>query len=143
VNASAPAAPLHPLGWRTRARPLPIAGAFAQGAAATALADRLLSLETLHLFQGLTADDVLVCLGEDPPWVDGAVFFGVEPEAPQLHLPTWIEPDVPAAILAAALAASQPGPVLLIPETRQRIALGAARPIDGARLLAWRQARQP
>jgi hypothetical protein len=76
------------------------------------------------------------------PWVDGVVYLGREAAAPGLLVPTHLSPDVPIALLEAAVLRSVQGsPVAVVPDARQLIDVGAARAIDRATLLAWVEAR--
>ncbi|MCB9694928.1 MAG: hypothetical protein H6736_24245, partial [Alphaproteobacteria bacterium] len=61
------------VGWSLRDVPLAPVGMLATGAAAARLAERVSRRRDLR---GVVTDDVLVVLGTDLPWVDGAVYLG-------------------------------------------------------------------
>lgn len=132
------------LATRTRAEPLPPSGAVAEGDAARRLARRLLALEDAALARlaGVAAPGLLAVagVGEDLPWVDGVAYVGRDPAAPSLLLPTATEPAAPAALLERALVASAPGaplPLAVLEAPLRLVPLGAARPVERARLAAW------
>ena len=132
--------------WRPRETPLPPVAAVGVGAASVALARRLLecSADRLARLQGAATPDVLVVLGLEAelPWADGVVYLGREPAAPGLLVPTHLTPDVPVALLEAAVLRKVRGsPVAVVPVAGQLIDVGAARAIDRATLLAWAEAR--
>mgnify|MGYP007063467219 CR=1 FL=1 len=123
--------------WSPRWPPLDADGVVAQGAVAHTLARRLLERD-VSSFEGVVGADVLVVLGEEPPWADGACFIGREPLAPGLWLPTSNQPNVHPALVARGLRlAGHHGPVALLKDTV--IPLGEARVIDRDRLAAWIQ----
>ncbi|MFO0595018.1 MAG: hypothetical protein U0228_06930 [Myxococcaceae bacterium] len=118
-----------------------------EGEAARALARRLAGSPRLAQLRGVVAGNVLALTGDELPWVDGAQYFGREPDAPWLLVPTAQQAmrgalSVPASWLEHAWRSSQPGvdwpcvvrdvggvPVLL--------PVGRAGPIDPIRLEAW------
>lgn len=101
---------------------------------------RLLRLEdeALGRLQGVVGAGKIVILGDGEalPWVDGATWLGVDPEARALRLPTTLRPDVPVAWLErrvlALAAGSGGGPFVVLPETQEIIPLGSALPLDRA-----------
>jgi len=127
------------LTWCPRPAPLAIQGVAAAGAAGRRLGRTLLARGTCAAFYGLVAGDLLVLLGPEPPWVDGAVFVGQDPEAPGLYLPTWLMPAVHPALVQRAVhqQLGLDGVVLLLPHRALAISLDAARPVDPAQLEAW------
>ncbi len=127
------------LDWLPRAAPLPIEGVAADGDAGRLLARELLRRGLCAEFQGLTAGDLLVLMGRDPPWVDGAIFLGQEPDARGLFLPAWRRPALHPMLLRRALQQQLQldGPVLLLPRRRLAIPLAACRPVAPSRLEAW------
>jgi hypothetical protein len=123
-------------------RPTPLAPemALAEGSAAR----RLLCIEDAALarLSGVCAADLLAVLGAeaDLPWVDGVRYLGRDPSAPALFLPTALAPAAPLPLLERALlaAASAGGaPLAVLPEPLRVVPLGAARPVERARLARW------
>jgi hypothetical protein len=131
--------------WLPRHPPLPPVAVAGQGAAARALAaaalpqaaalslhlDPQADLLVLHLLPGAPAAAL--------PWADGALFLGVDPAAPALLLPTHRRPDLPLALLAAAIAGRAPAggaPWALLPDRGLCLGLGALAPADPAALAA-------
>jgi hypothetical protein len=128
--------------WHPRETPLPAVAAVAVGSHSQALARRLLEYteERLAALRGAATADAIVVLGPEDhlPWADGVVYLGREPAAPGLLVPTHSTPDVPIALLEAAVLRRIDGPpVAVVPEAGRLIAVGAARPIDRAVLAAW------
>ena len=133
------------IGWRARRKPLVACAALARGSAVRALARHLLTWEDARLaeLRGCAAADALVVLGDEArlPWVDTVQYFGRDPAAPRLLLPTHSEPGVPLDLLSEALGARLPaGPWAVGPRSgggHVAVSLGAAAPIARARLAAW------
>ncbi|KQW02684.1 hypothetical protein ASC87_13210 [Rhizobacter sp. Root1221] len=122
-----------PVGWSWRPREdgaVPQA-AVAWGPAAAwlrARVDRVTApvRQRLHV---TSSRDVLVLFGaaDDLPWVSGVAYAAPSADAPSLWLPTLWSPDVPADLLARALAARHgrtplllwPDPAAIVPLDRQ------------------------
>lgn len=158
-------APL-PVALVPREPPLPPCAAVATGAAAIALARRLLaeSDQTLAALRGLAGDQLLAILGDerDLPWVDGVVYLGADPDAPRLLLPTALAPSVAAAFyetavlrhLAAAAASSAAAssastaqlalltapPIAVLPSPHAAFSVATAAALSRPRLVAWLEA---
>ncbi len=123
--------------WVERAVPLAAGAVVAEGSAASVLVRRLLAEPALRPLRGVRATiadgSFLVLLGSsgDLPWVDGVRYFGVDPEAPGLFLPTTLAPIPSAALLLRALGrlGLEP-PLLLLAPGGGAVPLGAARPIE-------------
>lgn len=132
-----------PVRWAPREMPLPARAVVGTGAAARALGYRLAELadDALHVLAAVAGDELLVVLGEETalPWVDGVMYLGRDDAAPQLLLPTALEPTVPATVLEAAIRrrVSLPAPIAVLPSPARLVACGAARAIDRGRLRAW------
>lgn len=128
----------HPVTFGERQPPLLPTAVLAQEAVAVTLVRRLLD-HTLDLegLEGLAGPKVVVILGptERLPWVDGVRYFGRDPEAPELYLPTTLRPSVQSRTYAEVVPG--PRPLLIVPEQRMAWPLGGARPLDRARLRAW------
>lgn len=132
--------------WQPREIPLHPVAVVGVGEAADALARRLLQYgnEALAQLRGASTPDALVVLGAESqlPWADGVVYLGREATAPSLLVPTQLVPDVPLALLeAVVLPTVQGSPVVVLPGVDRLIAVGAARAVDRAVLLAWVGAR--
>ena len=111
---------LVPIAWRLRATPLAPAAVVARGEAARRLAARV-SEAALARLAGVAGPSVLLFTGpaEELPWVDGALYLGVDPAAPGLLLPCNHQADVPAALLEKALerrAGAAPLPLAVLHE---------------------------
>lgn len=143
-----------------RRAPLPACAAVATGAAARALARRLLEEpeEQLASLRGLTGDSLLAVLGaaEALPWVDGVRYLGSDPDAPRLLLPTAQTPAIAPALFEAAVlahvaqrfaadagASNAPAPLppfAVLDHPRWVVSLARAASIQRARLVAWLEA---
>lgn len=133
-----------PLTWSARAEPLRVRAVAARGDAARALGRRVVALDDVALaaLTAVAGDGLLIVLGDELPWVDGAVYLGRDPDAPGLLLPTALTPSVPAAVLDHALArrleaAAAGAPLAVLPAPLAIAACGDARAIDRTRLRAW------
>ena len=127
-----------------REAPLEPVAMIAAGAAAQALARRLLDESDAALAQrrAVAAGDAIVVLGDGPalPWVDGARYLGRDPDAPHLLVPTESRPNAPldafeAAILRRARGARPPLAVSIAP--RLIVSVAGAAPIERASLASW------
>lgn len=132
--------------WRPRHEPLAPVAALARGAAAIALVRRLDTVDdaALAALAGVAGPGVIALVarggaGAALPWVDGIVYLGVDEGAPRLRLPTALAPDVPPALLEAALArGGAAAPIAVVPGLV--VSLAGARPLARARLAAWLEA---
>ncbi len=130
--------------WIPRDEPLAPIAVAARGGAARALAARLARSDdaTLARLRGVAGPSLLIALGEGDalPWVDGVVYLGRDPGAPSLLVPTALAPDVPIALLERALLGRGEGiaaPIAVLVDPPALVGVGAARPIERARLGAW------
>lgn len=128
--------------WEPRAVPLEPVAVAAVGPAARALARRLLlrPAEVVERLSGVTGPDLLLLLGEELPWTDGAVYLGRDPAAPTLLLPTTLAPSVPIALLERRLARAfreVPPPVAVLPQFGILASAEAARAVSPEVLRAW------
>ncbi len=132
-----------PVRWTPRAVPLQARAVVGIGAAATLLGRRLTELDdnALGMLTAVAGEQLLVILGEESalPWVDGVTYLGRVEQAPELLLPTALEPTVPAAVLEAAVRkrVAQSAPIAILPSPARLIACGTARAIDRERLGSW------
>lgn len=133
--------------WTPRETPLAARAVVATGAAATSLGRRVAELDddALGALTAVAGKQLLVVLGESSalPWADGVTYLGRDEAAPDLLLPTALEPTVPAAVLEAAVrkVTSQAAPVVVLPGPARLISCGAARSIDRGRLMGWLEAQ--
>jgi len=133
-----------PIIWTPRAEPLRPLALAAAGVEGRLLARRVLALEdnVFARLEGLAVGEwlVLFCPGEELPWTPGVRYFGRDPDAPLLLLPTALQPAVPAALVQRALvtqfAALRPPLVVLVPECRV-LSAQPARALDRGRLREW------
>jgi MoxR-vWA-beta-propeller ternary system protein len=128
------------VGWRPRARPLDPAAVYAAGEAAAALARACLGRPLPASLRGVWAPEMLALCGPagELPWAEGVDYFGTDPAAPALLLPTHSEPSVPAALLErAVLRAVAAPPVLVVPHPPRLVSVARARPFGPERLRAW------
>lgn len=133
-----------PLRWVPREQPLAVRGVAARGDVALRLAARLLALPdaALGAWRGVVAGDDLVLVGDDPPWVDGAVWLGRDADAPAWLLPTALRTDLPAALVLRALRGHGADPSLPhaawpTADALRVVPVASARPLSRARLAAW------
>lgn len=127
-----------------RGVPLEPRAVFGFGAAAHALAERLLRRDdaALATLRGLSWADGLLVLGlaADLPWADGVSYLGQDPQAPRLLLPTQLRPDVPLDAFERALL-RQGGPIeppiAVLSNPSRLVSVVPARTIARARLVAW------
>jgi hypothetical protein len=134
--------------WRDREPPLGPVCAVATGAAARAMAERLLDRPDAALarLRAAGGPSLLAILGEadDLPWVDGITYLGRDPAAPSLLLPTHRAPTVHAALLERALLGlvGRGAPVGVLLDPPRLVPLGVARVLDREALPAWLGARR-
>jgi MoxR-vWA-beta-propeller ternary system domain bpX5 len=124
-----------PVDWRPRAVPLPVVAVAARGEPALRLVER-----ATPRFRGIGGPGWLVLLGDELPWVDGAVYLGRDPDAPRLLLPTHSAPHAGGAPVAGLVdrwaadrCAGMPGPYAVIPGWGV-IPVGEARAVDPGQL---------
>lgn len=125
--------------WRPRPEPLAPRAVVGFGPVAARLVARLLAdVEALPGLEGLSGDALILVLGpsERLPWVDGVRYYGRDPAAPELYLPTTLAPTVPVEIYARTIEG--PRPLLIEPREGRAFPLGGALPLSAKRLLAWR-----
>jgi hypothetical protein len=96
----------------------------------------------LEALRGLGAQSTLLIFGDADvlPWVDGAIYLGLHPDAPRLFVPTALIPDVPYGILERALFAHRPEasePSALLLEPMRLVDASSPRPFDVASLERW------
>jgi len=123
--------------WAARPAPLALSGLAASGPAATLLLQRLLrcSDEQLARLRGVGDRALLVVTGEpgDLPWVDGVLYLGRDENAPNLLLPTHLQPSLPTALLELALmrrVKSGSAPLAVLPSPARLVPLSVARRLD-------------
>lgn len=133
--------------WVRRLAPLPPVAVAARGDAAKALVRRLLldadsQLANLSLVAG--ARLVVARADSDTlPWVDGARYLGIDPEAPNVLLPTTRAPDVPVQLFERHLLSVHGGlrsPVAVLANGDSGltlVSLSDGRPPTRAGLARW------
>lgn len=138
----APKLPRVTVAWVPREVPLAVRGVAAWAGAAHALWKRLMAADdaTLARWRGLAAGADIVVLGDDPPWVEGAVWLGRDGDAPAWLLPTALRPSLPTALVVRAIGGVTPtAPHAAWPagESLRVVPLIEARPLSRARLARW------
>jgi hypothetical protein len=128
--------------WKPRLVPLPPCALACRNDAAYRLAAKLVSRDDGYLarLKGVGKPDLLVLLGhaDDLPWTDGAHYFGIDPDAPYLLIPTHREPSVNIQIIEKAILKKRKKEhYILSPRYRCLIPTGAARTLDRASLNHW------
>lgn len=122
--------------WRERAQPLAPSAVLAEGGVARSLVERLLRGGWAPELKGVGRRDPLLVVitgeAEDLPWIDGVRYFGADPAAPQVLIPTAAAPSYPMALVAARLHAGHSG--LFDPSTGHLVPLHGARTLDAVRL---------
>lgn len=74
----------------------------------------------------------------DLPWVDGASYFGCDPDAPSLLLPTHSKPSIHAGLIEKAFSPRlKSGQYIVIPEDKIIIPVAKALPLDRETIRAW------
>lgn len=135
----APTLPRVRAAWVPREVPLAVRGVAAHAAVAHALWMRLMACDdrALARWRGVAAGADLVLLGDELPWVDGAVWLGRDGDAPAWLLPTALRPSLPCALLVRAV----PGAAPAVPHAAwpvrgalRVVPLLDARPLSRARL---------
>ena len=98
------------LEWIAREHPLAPEACWAEGAAARALKEKIVGSDRNDL-QLAQAEDVLVVLGPELPWVDGLIYLGRDQ---QIYLPTLWQPSIPIAWIMARLRKLGPAPWAIV-----------------------------
>lgn len=133
-----------PVPWEPRAEPLAPLALAARGAAALALAHRLLGEDDARLagWTGVAGDGLLLVLGagDGLPWIDGGHYLGRDPQAPSLLLPLHRRPAVPLPLFERALLARGDAPLplaVLADPSPCWASAAAARPLSRRALAGW------
>ncbi|SFY15287.1 hypothetical protein SAMN03097694_4824 [Janthinobacterium lividum] len=130
------------MAWQARATALAPAGMVVPAALATTLLARLRTgkpLPALSALSAVTTRDLLVLLGANDalPWVDGARYCAPHPQAPNLWMPTHLEPALPVDLVQTnLLARAGSSPVLLWHAPELLLPLAAAQALTPS-LLDW------
>jgi hypothetical protein len=123
--------PKVPVTWVSREPPLTPVVVIGVGEVGERLLARARSDAEPSRWTGVRSDGLVALCGSDLPWVDGVSYFGEDPDAKGLHVPTWLKTQLHPALVARALRRlGVVGPVALIPGTPLRVVpLGEARPL--------------
>ncbi len=126
------------LQWQPRPVALEACGVWAQGPSARNLVTKLLNRDLAQL-RACAHDDQLIVLGPNQrlPWVDQAIYLGLDPQQGQLYLPTLWRPSLPLDWIRPHLVRFAPPPWLMLPQLPQPLALGQCSAVDGADLLRF------
>lgn len=130
------------INWQARATPLVAHIAAAYDRSAQQLAKRLLDYDPALLarMNGIAGKSFIVIESETEhlPWIDGIQYFGKDPHAPNLYLPTQIKPDCPASLLERiCLKLFSAPPLILVPESKQVISLQLMKPVNKTCVHKW------
>ncbi len=112
------------LSWIARDQALPPEACWAEGNVAQALKDKVVG-STRNDLRLAQAENVLVVIGFDLPWVDGLIYLGREGE---LYLPTLWKPEIPQDWLVARLQQLGSGPWAVM-KSGKVLELSKARPL--------------
>lgn len=126
------------LEWQPRPVGLEACGVWAQGPSARGLVEKLVGRELSRL-RGCAFRDQLIVLGpaDQLPWVEEAVYLGLEPHQGQLYLPTLWCPNLPLDWIRPQLEKSAPPPWLMLPQLLRPLALGRCSGLDVSSLLRF------
>ena len=124
--------------WSPRWPPLEPLAVVGEGAAASALINRLADDARLPTWTGVFGDGVVVLLGADLPWCEGVEYFGRESAESWLLVPTSFAPDVPVSWVEHRYRAAAPrvGWPCVLTRGGALIPVGNAAPIDRSKILA-------
>lgn len=133
AQASAPT--LFAPAFLPRSEPLTPRAVLALGSTVERLQKRCLALDDgrLRELSGVASDGLLLLLGKDLPWVDGARYLGETPADPDVLVPTDLAPDVPAGVFvrASRLASGiNHGPIAVSFVPPLIVSLQAALPVE-------------
>jgi hypothetical protein len=131
-----------PFEWRPRTIPLSPCALLALDSSAIRLANHLLSRGDDYLvrLKGAARKKLILILGHqsDLPWVDGLEYFGIDPAAPTLLLPTHSTSFPDIAVVARALSKMTDGRQHIVDaKSKWLIPTGAARPLDRKAIGIW------
>lgn len=127
------------MAWQARATALAPAGMVVPAALATTLLARLRTGKPLPALSAVATRDLLVLLGANDalPWVDGARYCAPHPQAPNLWMPTHLEPALPVDLVQTnLLARAGSSAVLLWHAPELLLPLAAAQALTPS-LLDW------
>ncbi|GAA6167906.1 hypothetical protein [Sessilibacter corallicola] len=125
--------------WQFRDQPLVSTGLLAGGDLTKMLVKKLLQREDFELRQltGVASTDAIAITGVSLPWLPGVSYFGVDPLAPQLLIPTHLTPSVSIELLERKIQFSNGKGIYIIDPTQRLIfPLAKARPLDRSKLEA-------
>lgn len=75
---------------------------------------------------------------DELPWVDGVLYLGRGPGAPDLLLPTTLQPTVPESLLARAISHARiPPPIAILVDQGTLVSLAQAQPLSRRILHGW------
>lgn len=96
--------PPQSIDWRSRCEPLPVRALAALGDVQCTLARRL-HLQRDSQWRALVAAGATVLIGrhDELPWIDGGLYLGADPVAPQLLMPIWRRPAIGVDLVERAL----------------------------------------
>ena len=123
------------LDWRVRTSPLLASAVWVPRERVSGLLDRLPRFRGIAMAAGL----VLLAPEAELPWVERARYFGVDPSAPSLFLPTTRTPAVCPALVERAFqrALGGRGPWLVDDALCSVVSLERAGRIEPSRVQGW------
>lgn len=128
--------------WVSREMPLTSTAVVTKGKSSVSLIKKMVSRPLnrhSHLKGCYTGSYVILTGNEmDLPWVDGASYYGSDPDAPSLLLPTHSRPSIHAGLIEKAFSSHMDsGPYILIPEDKIIISVAHALPLSKKAMQAW------
>ncbi len=127
--------------WIERKNPLPPSAVSASGDYALNLVSLLLKRDKkiLSSLNGGFLKDMVFFTGETNslPWCDGVVYYGIDPDAPTLLLPTLLKPSVNSGFLEKAITIPDRSQYLVIPEKSLFLSTNGTLPLDREILTKW------
>lgn len=131
--------------WIPREAPLPATAVVTRDRASVSLVKKIL-LRPSSLSSGLKGchfERYVIITGDEQhlPWVDGACYFGTDPDAPSLLLPTHSRPSIHPGLLEKAFSSHiKKGQSIIMPDDRIIFHVSKALPLDKEALGAWLEA---
>ncbi len=133
---------MNPIKWIPRQTPLTAMAVVTKQPVAAQLVSKLLLRidKELSELKGCYAGDYVVIIGDESmlPWINGAVYFGKDPDAPSLLMPTHSKPTVHTGLVEKAFSKlTAKGRIIIMPDDAVVIPILKALPLDTNALKAF------